>query len=224
VSLGTDWSTAADLATAGGTLVLAIATFASIRSANRSARVAQEALLVQMRPMLIPSRLSDPVQKIFFQEGKSYRLDGGRGCMEFDDGPSVVYLALSLRNAGQGISVIHGWRFMPGREEAHVRPDPSEFRTQGLDLAIAPDDVGYWEAAFRDDSDPQFDAAVEAAKSAELVTVDLLYGDQDGRQRVITRMLLRRYAPEDPDKTEVWLPTVIRHWNLDRPDPRERQQ
>jgi hypothetical protein len=224
VSLSADWATAASLATAGGTLVLAIATFASIRSANRSNRVAQEALLVQMRPMLIPSRLSDPVQKIFFQEGRSFRLDGGRGCMEFDDGPGVVYLALSLRNAGQGISFIHGWRFMAGREEAHVRPDAGEFRIQGLDLAIAPDDVGYWEAAFRDDRDPQFAEAVAAAKSAEQVTVDLLYGDQDGQQRVITRMLLRRYSPDDPERPELWLPTVIRHWNLDRPDPRERPQ
>jgi hypothetical protein len=223
--VSTDWSTAAQLATAAGTLVLAIATFASIRSANRSARVAQEALLVQMRPMLIPSRPTDPVQKIFFAEGRAFRLDGGRGCVEFDDGASVVYLALSLRNAGQGISFIHGWRFIPGREETHVRPHPSEFRTQGLDLAIAPDDVGYWEAAFRDGSDPQFNAAAEAAKNGELVTVDLLYGDQEGAQRVITRMVLRRYAPGgDPDKPEMWLPTVIRHWNLDRPDPRERDQ
>lgn len=217
-----DWTTASALATAGGTLVLAIATFASVRSANRAARVSQEALLVQMRPMLIPSRMSDPVQKIFFQEGKAFRLDGGRGCVEFDDGTGVVYLALSLRNAGQGISVIHGWRFMPGREEAHVRPETADFRTQGLDLAIAPDDVGFWEAAFRDDGDPQFAEAVEAAKTAELVTVDLLYGDQDGKQRVISRMVLRRYVPEDPDRPEMWLATVIRHWNLDRPDPRDR--
>ena len=32
----TDWTTIASLATAGGTLVLALATFASVRSANRS--------------------------------------------------------------------------------------------------------------------------------------------------------------------------------------------
>ncbi|MGH3302063.1 MAG: hypothetical protein ACRDOK_10360 [Streptosporangiaceae bacterium] len=216
------WDTFSSLATAGGTLVLAVATFASVRSANRSAKVAQEALLVQMRPMLIPSRLTDPVQKIFFQEGKYIRLDGGRGAVEFDDRASVVYLAMSLRNAGQGISFIHGWRFMPGRELTHQRPDPGDFRTQGLDLAIAPDDVGFWEAAFRDGNDPQFGEAVGAAKDGELVTIDLLYGDQDGQQRVISRMVLRRMFPEDPDKPEVWLPTVIRHWNLDRPDPRDR--
>ena len=35
-----DWVTISSLATAGGTLVLAVATFSSVRSANRSARVA----------------------------------------------------------------------------------------------------------------------------------------------------------------------------------------
>jgi hypothetical protein len=35
-------------------------------------------------------------------------------------------------------------------------------------------------------------------------------------------MMLRRYTPDDPDKAEIFLPTVIRHWNLDRPDPRDR--
>ena len=36
-----DWVTISSLATAGGTLVLAVATFSSVRSANRSARVAE---------------------------------------------------------------------------------------------------------------------------------------------------------------------------------------
>ena len=41
-----DWVTISSLATAGGTLVLAMATFASVRSANQSARVAERSLLV----------------------------------------------------------------------------------------------------------------------------------------------------------------------------------
>src|SRR5438876_408962 len=39
-----DWSTISSLATAVGTLVLAIATFAAVRSSNRSARIAELAL------------------------------------------------------------------------------------------------------------------------------------------------------------------------------------
>ena len=56
------WSTIASLATAGGTLVLAVATFASIRSANRSvrtseraARTAEQSLLAGQRPLLVNS-------------------------------------------------------------------------------------------------------------------------------------------------------------------------
>lgn len=211
----TDWTTISALATGGGTLVLAIATFASVRSANRAARVAEQALQVNQRPLLMPSRLSDPPQKLFFSEGKYSILEGGRGVGEVENG--VVYLGISLRGAGQGLAVIHGWRFMAGRELNPQRPQLEDFRPQGLDLIIAPGDIGFWEAAFRDSNDPQYDEAVAAVKDGELLSVDLLYGDNDGGQRMISRMTLRRAAPDKP-----WLAVVVRHWNLDRPDPRER--
>ena len=51
-----DWVTISSLATAGGTLVLAVATFSSVRSANRAARTAERSLMVGLRPVLIPSR------------------------------------------------------------------------------------------------------------------------------------------------------------------------
>ena len=47
-----DWVTISALATAGGTLVLAAATFSAVRSSNRSARVAERALLAGLRPVL----------------------------------------------------------------------------------------------------------------------------------------------------------------------------
>ena len=43
--------------------------------------------------------------------------------------------------------------------------------------------------------------------------VELLYTDEEGAQRAITAFLLA------PGK-ERWLCSAIRHWNLDRPDPR----
>ncbi|HXY84557.1 MAG TPA: hypothetical protein VEH52_03665 [Gaiellaceae bacterium] len=49
-----DWVTISSLATAGGTLVLAGATFASVRSANRASRVAEQSLLAGLRPLLEP--------------------------------------------------------------------------------------------------------------------------------------------------------------------------
>ena len=59
-----DVATLSNLATALGTLVLAVATFASIRSANRSARVAERALLQTLKPVLVPSRVTDPAEKL----------------------------------------------------------------------------------------------------------------------------------------------------------------
>ena len=46
-----DWVTISSLATAGGTLALAGATYASVRSSNRSARLAELALQEQRRPV-----------------------------------------------------------------------------------------------------------------------------------------------------------------------------
>ena len=69
MSASVDWATISSLATAAGTLVLGIATFAAVRSSNRSARIAEAALQEQRRPLLAPSRLEDPKQNIMFLEG-----------------------------------------------------------------------------------------------------------------------------------------------------------
>jgi hypothetical protein len=44
-----DWVTISGLAIAGGTLVLAMATFGSVRSTNQVARVAEQSLLAGIR-------------------------------------------------------------------------------------------------------------------------------------------------------------------------------
>jgi hypothetical protein len=59
-----DWTTIASFAPAGGTLVLAVATFSAVRFTNRTARIAEESLLTGMRPLLIPSLSDDPVHKV----------------------------------------------------------------------------------------------------------------------------------------------------------------
>jgi hypothetical protein len=208
------------LATGAGTLVLAVATFASVRSANRAARVAERALMVNQRPLLVPSHMNDTRQKIFFQEGRSMVLEGGRGGADFENG--VVYLGISIRNAGPGIAVLHGWRFLAGVQIDPPRPELDTFRHQGRDILVAPDDVGFWQGAFRDSGDSQYDEAVAAVKSDDdevALTIDLLYGDNDGGQRVISRMMLRGYK-RDQESARQWITSVVRHWNVDRPDPR----
>src|SRR5271156_1652427 len=98
LSLTADWATISSLATAVGTLVLGLATFAAVRSSNRSARIAEAALQEQRRPLLAPSRLEDPKQKIMFLEGNWVSASGGRAGVEHIDG--AVYLVISLRNVG----------------------------------------------------------------------------------------------------------------------------
>ena len=215
-----DWTTVSSLATGAGTLVLAVATFASVRSANRAARVAEQALMVNLRPLLVPSRMDDTRQKIFFQEGRHMLLEGGRGGADFENG--VVYLGISLRNAGPGIAVLHGWRFLAGVQINPPRPEPETFRHQGRDILIAPGDIGFWQGAFRDSADAQYDEAATAVKSDDdevVLSIDLLYGDNDGGQRVISRMMLRGYK-RDQEAERQWIASVVRHWNVDRPDPR----
>ena len=209
-----DWPTIASLATAAGTLVLAAATFASVRSANRAARTAERSLLAGLRPLFLSSRPQDPEQKVGWQDQHFARVGGGRAVVEEADG--VIYLAASLRNAGSGIGVLHGWIAHPvwltGLERSH--PDPSEFRRLTRDLYIAPGDIGFWQGAIRDADDPDRPALQEVIRRRERLTVDLLYGDLEGGQRTITRFGLTPV----PDGS--YLTATGRHWNLDGADPR----
>ena len=82
------------------------------------------------------------------------------------------------------------------------------------DLYIAPSDRGFWQGALRDPSDPLFAPMRETIEARRALTVDLLYSDYDGGQRVITRFAFLP-APETG-----WLLVASRHWNLDRAEPR----
>jgi hypothetical protein len=210
-----DWVTISSLATAGGTLVLAAATFASVRSANRAARVAERSLLVGLRPLLVPSRLDAPPEKVGFADDKWVLVPGGGAVAEAADG--AVYLALSLRNVGSGIAVLHGWRFFPERLLSTAAADHApleEFTRLTRDLYVPAGDVGFWQGTFRDPDSPEFAAARRAIEARESLTVELLYGDYEGGQRVISRFAV---IPRDDGK---WIAAAGRHWNLDGADPR----
>ena len=154
MTVATDWVTISALATALGTLVLALATFASVRSANRAARVAERTLLAGLRPLLVPSRLDDPAQKVFFADQRYVRVEGGRAGFEIDE--DAILMVISVRNAGAGVALLHGWRFFPERLlGADVeRPDIESFTRLTRDIYVPARDVGFWQGAFRDPSAP----------------------------------------------------------------------
>jgi hypothetical protein len=218
-----DTSTIASLATAGGTLVLAVATFASTRSANRAARVSEQSLKVGMRPVLFNARPQDPAQKVGYGDDHWVVLrDGLAVAQEAQDGN--IYFALPLRNVASGIAVLHGWHLWPrraGLQDPH--PELEDFRSQTRDLYVPAGDISFWQAALRDTADELYAPARAAIEAGEPLSVDLLYGDHEGGQRTITRfyMIPRHRAAGDEDE-EPWLRlcSVSRHWNLDRADPR----
>jgi hypothetical protein len=208
-----DWVTISALATAGGTLVLAGATFASVRSAHASARITERALLAQIRPVLVPPRLDDPPQKVGFQDNRWFKIDSGTAVAEVGD--DAIYLAFGVRNVGSGIAVLDRWSFYPDVMTGDVdAPDPGTFRRLTRDLYIPAGDVGFWQGTFRELGDPTFGVAREAIQARRRVTIDILYGDHEGGQHTISRFAL---TPRDDGR---WFTVVSRHWNLDRPDPR----
>ncbi|MEA2346558.1 MAG: hypothetical protein QOG62_345 [Thermoleophilaceae bacterium] len=92
-------------------------------------------------------------------------------------------------------------------------PDVEGFRPLIRDQYIAPGDIGIWQAAIRDTADPLFTEITEAAAGDRTLSVDLLYTDQVGGQRTVSRFGLR---PDDGG----WFVAAARHWYLDGDAPR----
>lgn len=211
----TDWATISSFGTAGGTLALAAATFSSIRSAQRSTRLAERSLLASQRPVLIPSRDDDPPERIRFGDGVFVTVDGHEGRAELRDGR--VYMALSLRNGGAGVAVIHGWQVEAGPSSANMAaPGLSEFHRQQRDLYIPSGQTGFWQAAIRDAGDPWFEPLRAAAEAGSRVMISLLYGDHEGGQRTIVRFGVTAGSAEDVDRRS----ELLKYWNVDTADPR----
>src|SRR5436190_22331323 len=98
-----DWVTISSLATASGTLVLAAATFASVRSANRAARVAERSLMIGLRPVLVPSRPQDRPEEIGFVDAL-FTVEAGTAVVAERDG--IYFLGFPVRNVGAGLAVL----------------------------------------------------------------------------------------------------------------------
>jgi hypothetical protein len=213
----TEW---AAWGTSIGTLVLAGATFAAVRSSNRSARVAERALLAGLRPVLTPSRPEDPSEKVQFADGRVFEVGGGRAMVRDENG--VIYLALPLRNVGAGIALLRGYHVEaesaqrvaqdPLGSARHRRgdeaPDPSTFSEQQRDLFVASGSLGFWQAALRDRGEERYQRTRDAIGTAGRITVDLLHTDHEGGQPTIARFVLL------PGADEHWGFDVTHYWSL----------
>jgi hypothetical protein len=219
-----DWVTISSLATAGGTLALAGATYGSVRSNNRTARVAELALQEQRRPVLVHSNNDDRAQAFRFAGRDPVDIPGGGATV--GAATDAVFLAASLRNVGAGIAVLQGWQghAVEGADTRlhalwrqnmveNARPDVEDFRPLTRDQYIAGGDIGVWQGAVRDPADPLFAEIAAASAEERPLSLDLLYTDQVGGQRTISRFAL---IPGD----DGWRVAVARHWYLDAVAPR----
>ena len=208
-----DWTAAASIATAGATLVLALATFASVRSANKAARAAERSLLAGIQPLLLQSRPQDLPQVVTWVDDHRFEIPGGGAWVEERDG--VLYLAMSLRNAGNGLGLLHGWTIGSFADRRSAPPaSPDTVRRLTRDLYVPANDIGFWQGAIRDADDPDRALVEAAARDGQDLVVDLLYGDVEGGQRTVTRFRLWQ------EEGEGWTCSASRHWYVDRADPR----
>jgi len=207
-----DWIAISGLATAGGTLSLAATTYASVRSANRAARVAELSLLAGLRPLLVESGEAAEPLRVNFHDIHGIAVPGGRAAIELVE--DCVYIVLSLRNVGSGIAVLHGGTLYPRRQSGNLAtPDVSTYRRLLRDLYIPPGDVGYWQIAFRPDETPAPREILDAIENGYLVA-DVLYGDFEGGQRAVVRLGIAR------EEDGAWHLSNVRHWQVDRDGPR----
>jgi hypothetical protein len=211
-----DWATASSLATAGGTLVLAAATFTSIRSANRAARVAEVSVMANLRPLLMHSRLDDHDQKVGFHDGKWFHVPGGMGAAEVTD--EAVYLVMSLRNVASGTALLHGWWLSEPNVGAGLgseAPPLEEMNTLTRDIFVPGGDVGFWQGSFREPTSSGYALARRLIEANESIGIAVMYGDLEGGQRTITRFNMIPRAEGD-----LRLVAAGRVWNIDRPASR----
>jgi hypothetical protein len=211
--LAVDWLTISSLATAGATLVLAFATFGSVRSANRAARAAETSLLAGLRPVLMPSRVEDAPVKVGFADNRWFMIPGAGAVAEVTD--AAIYLAASVRNMGSGIAVLDAWYLRVDLTAGAPDHAPLEdFHRLTRDLYIAPGEPSFWQGALRDPTAPEFEVARAAILERRRLGIEILYGDHEGGQRTVS---LFSFTPREDGG---WTASVARHWSIDRPGPR----
>ena len=196
-----DWVTISALGTAVATLALASATFSSVRAANR--------------PVLTSSRIYDPEDKIRFFEGLWVKVKGSHGYASVTK--DTIYFVMSLRNAGHGLAVIDRWSVFVGdiTHDGEHLGEIDGYRRTTRDLYIEAGENGLWQGAIRDPKDPDFAKIAETIKKRGLIRLDVMYADQEGGQRTVTR-----FALSPARKKNDWLVSTARHWRLDGNNPR----
>ena len=129
---------------------------------------------------------------------------------------TAIYVVLSLRNVGPGIGVLFGGRLYPERSGLRGDVELDAFRMLSRDIYIPPGKIGFWQVAYRDTHDTDYAPMLQAIERGEFMA-DVLYGDYEGCQRVVSRYAVLR------DDDGEWRISTVRHVQIDRAEPRSHE-
>jgi len=205
-----EWATLAGVAvTAVATAVLAVVTWWAVRGADRTARAAEQTLALQTRAFLVPARRGDPPQHIVFHGGHPLEPDVAGGMAVLQDTGESIYMGIALRNVGLGLALLYRWHLSRGLLTPETLPgDFSTFTGLARALHVPSGGTGFWQAQALEE---QQRAIVRDADATDrLLTIDLLYGNEEGGQGRITRFHLRPLA-DRPNSTGERSCEVARH-------------
>src|SRR5262249_61058216 len=127
----------------------------------------------------------------------------------------VIYLAIGLRNVGSGMALLHAWYVIPDRVVTYEdHADPELFRRLSIDLFVPAGGAGYWESAVREVEGELRSPLLDVVAERRPFTVEILYGDQHGGQRMISRFVVL------PASDGGWYSHAGRHGHPPPPPPR----
>src|SRR5215831_6895265 len=194
-----EWTTLAGVVvTAVATAVLAFVTWQAVKGADRTARAAEQSLALQTRAVLVPTHRDDPAQHIVFHAGHILEPDVAGGMAVIQDTGDQIYMGIALRNVGFGLALLYRWRLSPGLLTAETPPgDFDTFIPLVRALHVAPGGTGFWQAQAREE---QRAIVRDADIAGRVLTMELLYGNEEGGQGRITRFHLRPFV-DHPDST-----------------------
>lgn len=118
----------------------------------------------------------------------------------------MVYLAVSIRNVGSGVAVLHGWHVQAGLQTQRSHPPLEEFTTQNLDIYVAPDGNGLWLSALRDPAPGLITAPQCWLFSARWLRLSDMTENNAAREVCIWTYWVR------PEAEEGFKALLARHW------------
>ena len=186
--------------------MLAVATFASTRSANHSARIAERALDLNLRPVLIPAHEWEPTERITFHDEivrAPRRVRGSRGARRQ---PLLRRAAPQRRRRDRRADVVEG-QGRPAHAAARSRtlaepPDPDTLRRAAAEPVRAGRRrrvLAGCDPRRRHRSGRRRRAPARDRSAGDRLTLFLRYADQDGGHDTITRYSII------PDENGDWL-------------------